>query len=532
VKIGLVLLLAVTVLYGVLFMVLRPAVNNDAGIGFTILESARRGAPFNTVFSPDPLDLTRDVSSFVAAWSPSQYQLPALFQIGGLDLGQATAAATAMCVCIGLLGWFSLYRALGFSPTTSFLTCGLLVAFRHTLEPLAEYNGGETVMFAAAPWCGVLIWGARDAGAVRAFVATLVALVFATYAKLSGVIFIAALVAGVAAFRWRLRISAGVPGRPWGMPLMLAMRDMIPMALALNAFVALFQLFWISRGWTALTTKVAQPFEAGRISFPFVSTVVSAFDLQDALDFSYSLPVIGDLFANTLLLYALLAPPCAYALFIVVRGLWARLGDAVLFVLAACGTYAAAFVALYLLDAEIYHNDRFFRPTSLMLLPFLIAALFTAPSMLTRAAFGAFVAVACIYGVMASAWHAAVVDRSPVGRMGLRQPSGTPELMAWFQANYDRPDPARPDRIVLLGVLEQAMEIANARVIIRNIEDDPLDVLNRLSYRGRVSEVAVLLPVSTLPDGRAETLLKAFKDYPPDRWERRAIGARYVEFRQ
>src|SRR5439155_17728536 len=56
-------------------IVVGPAMYSDAGWGFLVADSMAAGAPFNHLVEPDPDDIARDASSFVATWSPGQYVL-------------------------------------------------------------------------------------------------------------------------------------------------------------------------------------------------------------------------------------------------------------------------------------------------------------------------------------------------------------------------------------------------------------------------------------------------------------------------
>ena len=71
--------------------------------------------PGNHWASPDPQDITKDISTFMSIWSPGQHVVPGVLEALGLSLGHAVIATVAVFSVIGLLGWWVLYRAFGFS---------------------------------------------------------------------------------------------------------------------------------------------------------------------------------------------------------------------------------------------------------------------------------------------------------------------------------------------------------------------------------------------------------------------------------
>ena len=530
------LLLAVPVLYGAAFLGLRPSLNNDAGMGFTVLQSMRDGAPFNVLVEPDSADIAKDAASFVAAWSPSQYALPALFQLIGLDLGQAIVLTVVFCAGIGIVGWYGLYRAMEFSPAVALLSCLLLELFQPFLFPFEEYNGGEIVMFAAAPWSALLVWSARDAGWVHRFLAVLTALALATAAKLSGLIFVSALLAGLAAYHgWRaFDPSASSGRRPAPLHALRALTlATMPSAVAWLLFVVAFRVFWTSRGWTAVDQPLHPPFALSNIYFPVVATVLSSSGFGAAMGAVSALPAsFAKLLGEQAVAYAIALPFCALWLGMLVQRLRAPLGGTLWFMLAACAAYVACFMVLYHIGVAIYFDDRFYRPASLILLPGLVATLAATSSRPIRYLGGAFILAMACYGVAAGAWHIASVERRPVGMVGVRQPIASPGLLIHLHMRFGSTGERRADRVVYLPSPEMTLEVRGVRTISTFADHDRIETLRDRKYLGRVGELVIVLPATFLANGKADAILRSFRDYAPDRWKRTLIDDRFVEFSQ
>ncbi len=530
---SIVLLLVLPLVYGAIFFGLRPAINNDSGMGFRALEAARQGAPFNTVSEPDPSDISKDVARFVAAWSPAQYQVPALFQIDGLDLGQAIALAATVCICAGIVGWYLLYGAMGFSPFASLLSCLIIEASRYFLFPLYQYDGGEVTLFAVAPWCVLLVWQLESVSGPRErFAFAGLAIALATYAKLSGFIFITAVLGGATVHCW-LRSVRTAPANDRLAAAGLVVRTMAPGALAWLVCLAGFYVFWVARGATAVDRPGFHFYSLSSIYFPLVSTVVSAFGLSDALGVAESLggSRFGWLFSLPVA-YAVALPFVAAAMIHVMRRSVKSPTSPLPFILASGALYAAALIVLFNSGAALYLDDRFFRVTSLLLLPCLVEGLILQAERAVRLASWAFVAGLAGYGVLSGVQHVVGVDRWPVGSLGFRHPVASPGLLAYLRENYGAANADRSQRVVYVTSSEIPLEIRGARTIAIEADYLSLEALARQQYRGKVRDLTVVLPATFLANGKAQTILESFRDYDPARWTRRQIDDRFVAFRQ
>src|SRR5579871_402272 len=130
---------------------------SDSAWGFVVADSMTRGAAFNHLLIPDPDDIARDKTLFLAVWSPGQYVFAVALEDAGLTLGAALTVVTTAFTTAGLVGWYRLYRWWGFSAATAAIAIALTAGSRHLALPFGIYNGGEVLLFGAAPWFLLLL---------------------------------------------------------------------------------------------------------------------------------------------------------------------------------------------------------------------------------------------------------------------------------------------------------------------------------------------------------------------------------------
>jgi hypothetical protein len=138
---------------GVVLFLVPPAVFPDPGTGFHVLRSMELGSSFNTLVTPDQDDISRNHIEFLTWWSPGQYLIPYLFKlIAPINLGQAIALTVAAGGVVGLLGFYYLFKKLGFTPLTCAISLVFIVCQHAFMVPYVFYNGGEILLFAFAGW--------------------------------------------------------------------------------------------------------------------------------------------------------------------------------------------------------------------------------------------------------------------------------------------------------------------------------------------------------------------------------------------
>jgi hypothetical protein len=307
--------------------------------------------------------------------------------------------------------------------------------------------------------------------------------------------------------------------------------DMAPLAAAWILFSGLLYFFWMTKGWTAIDRPGRLESILACVYFPFVSSVVSAFSLQDAMGFLNSRHVAAVGPVDALLVYAFLSPLCVLLIVFIVRYARGEQRTAALFVTTSLLAHSAFFTMMYLKGA-LYFGDRYFVPVSLMLLPFLISVrprILPVPLLVGILPF----ALALVsYGILSNVHHVLSIGAVPLGGEGFRQPSASRELLDFIHSKYDHPAGARADRVVYVPSPEITIEIRNARIISTVADFEPVQMLRQRQYFGKVSELVLLMPNKFETNGKADAILRSFVDYAPDRWRRTEIGERFVAFVQ
>ena len=191
------LVVVLTLAYTIAGAIVRPNMYSDSGWGFVGWYTQARASAFNYSLGPDLSDISREVEAFMSTWTPGQHVLPGLVEKLGMSLGLAIIVVVAAFSVLGLFGWHALYQAFGFPPLTIWVTLAVIVCNRFFNLSFTNYSGGESLLFGVAPWFILMVWRLRDFRwfSVIPFVLGTAVLVFA---KLSGLIFGAAVVGGAA----------------------------------------------------------------------------------------------------------------------------------------------------------------------------------------------------------------------------------------------------------------------------------------------------------------------------------------------
>ena len=146
-------LCTVIVVLGVFLFISPPAVFPDPANGFQVMRAMEMGGGFNLMISPDQADISKNTSEFLTWWSPGQYLIPYTFKlIFGLNTGQASAVTITLCQLLGLAGFYSFFRKIGFTPLISAVSVLFIACQQFFVVPYVFYNGGEILFFAFTGW--------------------------------------------------------------------------------------------------------------------------------------------------------------------------------------------------------------------------------------------------------------------------------------------------------------------------------------------------------------------------------------------
>lgn len=507
----LVLVALATLVFSVTGAVVRPAMYSDSAFGFRVWDSMRQGAGFNRMFNVDPADIASDIAYFKAAWTPGQYLLPGALELAGLDLGLAISIVVALCSAIGLVGWHALYRAFGFPPLTCAIALLLVAGSRQFTLPFGIYNGGEVLLFAAAPWAFLLVWRLRDLRwwSVLPLLAAAAGLVFL---KLSSIIFMGAAVSAVVP-----RAGQPVLGRD-------TLRRAAVAAATLLLAALVLRWAWLSHGWSAVqeATRTDWSQFAPAVAFAISGTWACIFSFGSLAQYVFMFPGRALLTTMTPVDYLLLGPAIATAVF-----LWLRLrrdyGDYLRFASIATAAVAVLFVVLLLLGSQISLEERHLRPIALLLTVGVVEAFMGSRSTVARGVFLLAAGLAVAYGLASFARHVRANLHEPLGARGVRLNTATPQVLD-FLRSVDKADANGERPVILVPTPEVALEIRNARVLTTHADFESPAALAAQLRHGRVGRLYVLLERSLERDGKADIILRSFVDYPRDGWKVTPLG--------
>jgi hypothetical protein len=145
--------LVITIVLGVLILRCPPALFPDPSWGFQVMRSMQLGGGFNLAISPDQGNIAQNTTGYLTWWSPGQYLLPYFFKsIFGINAGRSAAVTILFCDVLGLWGFYSFFRKVGFSQFQSAISIAFIVSQQFYVTPYIFYNGGETLLFGFLGW--------------------------------------------------------------------------------------------------------------------------------------------------------------------------------------------------------------------------------------------------------------------------------------------------------------------------------------------------------------------------------------------
>jgi len=247
-----------TVLAAAHYSLAPPVIAHDSIIGFETWRSMQEGAGWNQIVAPDPTDLSRTTSGFLAWWSPGQYLPAGWLMRCGLPLGTAVLLTALVGSCSLAFGLWRLCLALGTSRRAAELAALAPVATWHTLYAFGMFNGGETALIAVWPWIVLGAWRLRGRPAVQTAVLPLL-LVAGSYAKLSFSLY----AAGLLAFLW----WEAARERRWAWGTLVG--EGARLALAGGIYLALWSWLHLSRGDTPMRGEGASASLGSLLGFSF-----------------------------------------------------------------------------------------------------------------------------------------------------------------------------------------------------------------------------------------------------------------------
>ena len=146
-------LFTLVVVLGILSFIAPPSLFPDPANGFLVMRSMEMGGKFNMMVTPDQDDFSKNTFEFLTWWSPGQYLVPYAFKsLFGVNSGQASALTVLICQLLGLTGFYSLFKKVGFTPCVAALSILFIACQQCFVVPYVFYNGGEILSFAFTGW--------------------------------------------------------------------------------------------------------------------------------------------------------------------------------------------------------------------------------------------------------------------------------------------------------------------------------------------------------------------------------------------
>jgi hypothetical protein len=497
--------------YAILAFVIRPSVYRDSAEGFLAWQSFLQTGTFNVVVSPDPNNLLQDTGSFLAAWSPGQYLAPGLLSLPFGDLGFGVVAATALASALGLAGFYKLYRAFGFDRNIAVATCILIACSRHFILPFGIYNGGEVILFGVAPWAALAMFETRNR-IVPFAISYIAALVLCTAAKLSGLILVAGMAGGIGMI-WLLdHQRSNLPVR-------------VPVGLAVSAgFLALFYYFWLSQGSTPVDA-VGGPRASALLShaIPMApAAVFSAVSLGDLLARLFLFPG-NPVFESIALSYALFLPAAGFIVWRMATVLRRTHPDYVVFSLTCAALVVLTLTFLYMRGAAVDVSERNLRMASLLCLPGVLHSIISLHNRWLKAPLVLILAVCTLYGIASAAPRFMQSGASALGTSGLRIAEIDREALRYLVTRIE--DAGDAERgVFYLPTPTIAISVPAARMITSHADFESVEMLAERAYYGRPPFIVVALQSRLRGNGKADAILRSFRDVRPNEWRMSQAG--------
>jgi hypothetical protein len=497
-----------------------PIVNGDSGVGFRVLHNMFAGGAFNTYTEPDPNNIANDHVAFVTLWSPGQYLVPATFIWLGTNYGVALSLTALLATLAGLVGWIQVARSFAVSSFALFIFVLGLSTFYYVLLPFRIYNGGEVLLFAAAPWSVYAIRWAADKPPVVCFAISLLLLVMLFFAKLTGLVVFAANVGAISllALATRRRLTFSI----------LAMW----VASAIGALC--FRVFWLAHGPVAAT---GETFTFSWFPIWFSVTGIT-FSGTSALDFLSGLlrQTWGLIFSDSIewndqytrmVRFSYTLGPLGLLLIVWV---WLRLRhtryrDTAVFLLTVILLYAIPIAAMYLWASGISLEDRHFRYAGILFFLLLLMAIDQWRVPLVKGLASMAVIVLGLYGLKnaatdmyARAQRVAYYDPTS----GIYQEMVSPTVLQYMRSEATRLHFQRP--IAVVPSLSAAISLPQFRIIYLV---PYRKIIEPTKWVGRAQTIFVVVP-EDLPNHMAETILRSFTDYDFRDWREKTLDGMVI----
>lgn len=152
-SVSFVLLFSILLCAGLTVWMPSQVINSDSVARFNAWKGWQLTGEFNVVIEPCPDDVSEYSKYFLSWWSPGQYLAPMFISnISGLTVAYSAALTNFLCMTLGLLGFYFLYRSFGIPDVISIVSLFLIVTSTTFLSRFITFMGGESLSFLTFPW--------------------------------------------------------------------------------------------------------------------------------------------------------------------------------------------------------------------------------------------------------------------------------------------------------------------------------------------------------------------------------------------
>jgi hypothetical protein len=481
-----------------------PRINPDSGVGFLAFRNMLEGGAFNRIMAPDRANIANDVVSFLSWWSPGQYLLPGSFIWLGTNYGLALSLTTLIATLIGLLGWIQVARGFSVSFFVLFVFVVGLSTFSYATYPFRVYNGGEVLLFAAAPWSLLGMWWATNKPAPLCLAISLLSCALLFFAKLTGLIVFAANVAAISlvAFVNQRRLSSSIIAM-WG---------------ASTIGLLCFFMFWVARGDVPASGS-SFTFSWFPIWFSVSGATFSGISALDFLGWFLGHPRIGIMSDTDLLSYVLGPLGLLLMVWVWLRLRYTRYRAMALLLLTIIFLYATAIIATYLRGAAVSLDDRHFRYAGILFFLLMLTAIDQLRVPLPKTLACVIVIILGFYGLKNSVTGAyAQMGAGFTDPMtGISQDIVSPRILEYMRSEKTRHNFQRP--VAVVPSPSAAISLPGFRIMYIGPQYLSSEQMAALNFAGNAEKMFVVVQEEMLLNGKAEAELRAFSSYEFDKWK-------------
>jgi hypothetical protein len=461
---------------------------------------------------PDQADISKNTAEFLTWWSPGQYLVPYTFKLlFGINTGQASTVTVTLCQLLGIFGFYSFFKKIGFSPLISAISVLFIACQQFFVVPYVFYNGGEILTFAFTGW---FLYGCT---ALKVTDWKLV--LFVLFAGWIGFICKSSVMwayAGGLFFLWlrlslsQKKISEWIKNGIW---------------IAVPAIIAIstIYVFYLSKGENPASAAGHLKLDWKTFSFPIASPLLAGFsvdDLSHGLIYHTGKPIFADYQAViVLLLVALLS------LWLVISIIRKAPGQNYRLLIIIFYTVAIFFFGYaYLRQMAISYEARHFRIIGLIIIPGTIY-LFSQIKAPYRALFGliwigiAFTSIVYLIKGCAHNKNKSAHGVSGIAQQFIDQPS-LDKIMTL--------DRQQKNATFVFVSKDIGLEITHNRVLnLEPISNDLKIDLDDYEYDGHAGPLYIILPDS-YAGPKEKMILKSFPDYKG--WYGTMLSDKYVMY--